>query len=151
MARDYNFLKEALIEARKAYELGEVPVGCVIVVGDEVIARSYNKRINQKSATSHAEILAINEASKKLGRWILDDATIYVTLEPCLMCAGAIIQARMKRVVFGAFEEKHGAFGSLIDVNDIQGLNHRVEVTGGILEAEVKEMMKSFFQKLRNN
>jgi len=146
---DLLFIEEAIKEAMLAYELNEVPVGCVIVVAGEIIARSHNQRVSQNSATAHAEILAINEASKKLGRWILDNATIYVTLEPCIMCAGAIFQARMKRVVYGAREPKFGALGSLINLNDIEGINHKLEITSGIKVDFISELMKSFFLKLR--
>jgi tRNA(adenine34) deaminase len=146
---DILFIKEAIKEAELAYEKNEVPVGCVIVVDGEIIARSHNQRISQTSAIAHAEMLAINEACAKLGRWILDDATIYVTLEPCIMCAGAIYQARMKRVVYGASEPKFGALGSLINLNEIKDINHRLEITSGVEAEYISKMMKDFFMKLR--
>lgn len=150
MESDLKFFEEALIEAKKAYDKNEVPVGCVIVVDDKIIARSHNQRETKKSALGHAEILAIEEACNKLGRWILDDATIYVTLEPCVMCAGAIFQARMKRVVFGAYEPKFGALGSLINLNELEGINHKLEITSGVKAESVSNLMKEFFRKLRN-
>lgn len=150
MENDLVFIEEAIKEAHKAYEKNEVPVGCVIVVDGKIIARSHNQRLTHQSATSHAEILAINEACKVLNRWILDDATIYITLEPCLMCAGAIFQARIKRVVFGAYEPKFGALGSLINLNDIEGINHKVEITAGLKSDYISKLMKEFFQKIRD-
>ena len=146
---DHFFLKEAIKEAKKAYQKQEVPVGCVIVVDGKIISRSHNLRETKQSVLAHAEILAIEKASKKLNRWILDDATIYVTLEPCVMCAGAIFQARIKRVVFGASEPKFGALGSIIDLSKENKFNHKIEVTKGILGEEVAELMKGFFKELR--
>lgn len=151
MENDLKFINEAIKEAQIAYEKNEVPVGCVIVVDNEIIARSHNQRESSKNALAHAEILAINEACRKLGRWILDDATIYVTLEPCLMCAGAIIQARMKRVVYGASEPKFGALGSLINLNEIEGINHKLEIKSGLEEDYISNLMKNFFKQLRKN
>ena len=145
------YMNEAIKEARIAYQLGEVPVGCVIVVGDEIIARSHNLRHTSKNSLCHAEIIAIDEACKKLGRWILDDATIYITLEPCLMCAGAILQSRIKKVVYGASEPKMGCVESVYQVfNDIK-YNHKTEIISGVCSDEIKEMMKDFFQALREN
>ena len=149
MENDTFFIDEAIKEAKLAFEKNEVPVGCVIVVAGEIIARGHNNRISQNSAIAHAEIIAINEACKKLGRWILDDATIYITLEPCIMCAGAIFQARIKRVVYGVSEPKFGAFGSLINLNNIEGMNHRVEITSGIKVDYISKLMRDFFKKLR--
>lgn len=149
MKDDKFYLLEAIKEAKIAANKGEVPVGCTVVIDGEIISRSHNLKETTNLATSHAEILAINAASEKLGRWILDDATIYITLEPCLMCAGAIFQARIKRVVYALSEPKYGGLGSLINFNDLQGINHRVEVTSGILEEEVKDLMQDFFRKIR--
>lgn len=149
---DEYYMKEALKEASKAAKINEVPVGCVIVRNDEIIARSHNTRHNKKSVFDHAEIIAIKKASKKLDTWILDDVTLYVTLEPCLMCAGTIIQSRIKKVVFAASEPKHGACGSIINVfdNEKYKFNHKVEIIPNILEEESKKLLKDFFQNLRN-
>lgn len=149
MENDQLFMDEAIKEAHIAYELEEVPVGCVIVIDGKIIARTHNQRVSKTSAVAHAEMIAIEEACKKLGRWILDDATLYVTLEPCIMCAGAIFQARIKRVVFGASEPKFGALGSLINLNDIEGINHQLEITSGINESYISDLMKKFFKELR--
>lgn len=149
MQNDILFIEEAIKEAKLAYEINEVPVGAVIVVDGQIIARSHNQRVTNKSATAHAEILAIDEACKKLDRWILDDATIYITLEPCIMCAGAIFQARIKRVVYGASEPKFGALGSLINLNEISGINHKVEISSGIKADYISNLMKKFFIELR--
>lgn len=149
---DEYYMQEALKEAKKAVQKNEVPVGCVIVYNDEIIARSHNTRHKEKSVFDHAEILAIKKASKKLNAWILEDTIIYITLEPCLMCAGAILQSRIKKVVFAANEPKHGACGSVINVfdKDLYHFNHQVEVVPHILEEESKQLLKSFFQELRN-
>lgn len=148
---DEFFMKEALKEATKAAKQDEVPVGCVIVKDGEIIAKSHNIRHKSKSVFDHAEISAIKKASKKLNSWILDDVTIYVTLEPCLMCAGAIIQARIKRLVYATNEPKHGACGSILDVfnREKYQFNHQVEITKGVLEEESKQLLKSFFKELR--
>ena len=150
MENDQLFMDEAIKEALIAYDLEEVPVGCVIVIDGIIIARSHNMRVSKTSAVAHAEILAIEEACTKLSRWILDDATIYITLEPCIMCTGAIFQARIKRVVYGAKEPKFGALGSLININEIEGINHKLEVTSGINENYISSLMKNFFSNLRN-
>lgn len=149
MENDIYFLKEAIKEAKKAFDKNEVPVGCVIVIDDKIIARAHNLRETKKSALGHAEILAIEKASKKLERWILDDATLYVTLEPCTMCTGAIFQSRIKRVVFAANEPKFGALGSVIDLSKVEKFNHKIDVSQGLLEEEVSQLMKNFFKKLR--
>lgn len=146
---DEKYMLIALTEAKKAYALGEVPVGAVIVKDDKVIARAHNERQSKKAVLGHAEVIAIQKACKKLGAWILDDCTMYVTLEPCLMCAGAIIQARMKRVCYGASEPKFGALGSLTNVSTIPNLNHHLEVTSHILDKESSTLIKKFFQELR--
>lgn len=148
---DEYYMKEALKEAMKASKKGEVPVGCIIVKDNQIIARSHNTRHEKKSVFDHAEILAIKKATKKLNSWILDDVSIYVTLEPCLMCAGTIIQSRIKRLVYATREPKHGACGSIIDVfdKDKYKFNHTVEVVSGVLEAESKKILKDFFTNLR--
>lgn len=148
---DNYFMEEALKEAQKAYKKGEVPVGCVIVYNNEIIARAHNTRHKNKSAIDHAEIKAIKKANKKLNAWMLDDAVLYVTLEPCLMCAGAIFQSRIKRVVYGANEPKFGAFGSILDVSsDTYKFNHKVLVTKGLKELESSSLLKNFFKEIRN-
>ena len=124
MERDIKYMKLAIKEAKKAELIDEVPIGCVIVKDDKVIARGFNHRENKKMAISHAEIEAINKANKKLGAWRLEDCEIYVTIEPCIMCAGAIIQSRFKRVIFGAVDLKGGAFGTSINVLDAKNINH---------------------------
>ncbi len=148
---DLFYMQEAIKEAKKAYKIGEVPVGCVIVVNGEIISKSHNLRHTFKNGLYHAEMIAINRACRKLNRWILDDATIYITLEPCLMCSGAIIQSRVKRLVYGTKEPKFGCAGSVINVFKNTDFNHQVEVSEGILKDEISQMMKSFFVELRNN
>ncbi len=144
------FMEEAIKEARKAYAIGDVPVGCVIVVNNDIVARSHNLRHNKKNSLYHAEMIAIHSACKKLNRWILDDATIYVTLEPCLMCAGAILQSRIKKIVYGKDELKSGCIKSIYQVFDNINYNHKIEITSGIKEKEIEEMMQQFFKELRN-
>jgi len=145
---DREYMALALEQARLAYELGEVPVGAVIVQDGKVIASGYNRREVDKNALSHAEHTAIDNACKALGGWRLPRCTLYVTLEPCLMCSGAIIHSRIDRVVFGVRDEKSGAFGSVLDVNTLP-LNHKVEVTEGVCAEECKEILQSFFKELR--
>lgn len=146
---DIFFMKEALKCARKADSAGEVPVGCVIVHDGKVISRGYNKRERKKNPLLHAEIIAIDKACKKLNGFRLLNCTMYVTLEPCPMCAGAIINARIPRLVFGAYDKKAGCFGSVHDFNT-SGFNHRVEIESGILEKECSGILTDFFKKLRN-
>lgn len=147
--RDIYFMKEALKEAKKAFNKNEIPVGCVIVLDDQIIARGHNLRQTKKSVLGHAEIIAIQKANKKLDSWILENCTMYVTLEPCSMCAGAILQSRIKRLVFGAYEPKHGACGSIINILDNNEFNHQVEITSNVLENESSTLLKNFFQILR--
>ncbi len=136
-------------EALDASESNEVPVGAVVVSPEgKVLARTHNMTIDRNSATAHAEILAIEEASRKLGNYRLSGCTVYVSKEPCVMCAGAMIEARVKKVVFGCFDEKRGAFGSVVDVNSL-GLNHKVEVQGGVLAEETRAILREFFQTRR--
>lgn len=145
---DNEYMALALEQARIAYELGEVPVGAVIVQDGQVIAEGYNRREIDKNALSHAEHIAIENACKALGGWRLPRCTLYVTLEPCLMCSGAIIHSRIDRVVFGVRDEKSGAFGSVLDVGTLP-LNHKVEVTEGVCAEECKKILQDFFKQLR--
>ena len=142
-------MAEALKEARKAKKRGEVPVGAVVVHEGEVIARGYNRKESASDPTAHAEVVAITRAAKKLKRWRLAGTTLYVTLEPCLMCMGAIVQARIPRLVFASLDPKAGACGSLYDISNDRRLNHRVHVTRGVAEEESRELLKEFFLKLR--
>ncbi len=143
------FMREALKEARKAYELNEVPVGAVIVRNGEIVGRGYNKRETEKLSISHAEINAIIDASKTLGGWRLTNCDIYVTLEPCLMCAGAIYQAKINNVYYGATDKRYGALDSLFRVYDAK-LNHEVNTVGGLLEEECSIILSEFFKKIRS-
>ena len=136
MTSDESFMKQAVKQAKKAYDKLETPIGCVIVHEDKIIARGYNKRNMKKNTLAHAEILAINKASKVLGDWRLEDCTMYVTLEPCPMCAGAIVQARIPRVVIGSMNPKAGCAGSVLNLLQQDGLNHQVEITKGVLAEE---------------
>ncbi len=144
-------MKLAIKEAKKAILIDEVPVGCVIVKDDKVISRGFNHRENKQMVISHAEIEAINKANKKLGAWRLEDCEIYVTVEPCIMCAGAIIQGRFKRVIFGADDFKGGAFGSSIDVLTASDINHHPEVTRGILKEECSSLISEYFKNKRDS
>ena len=146
-----KFMQKALAEAKKAYEKGETPIGAVIVKDGKIIARGHNTRETKKNALCHAEIIAINKACRKLGGWRLFQCDMYVTLEPCLMCGGAIVQSRIKNLYFGAYDKKGGACGSLINIPRLDGITQRVEVSGGILEDECSEIIKSFFRDLRKN
>ena len=149
MTSDESFMKQAVKQAKKAYDKLETPIGCVIVHEDKIIARGYNKRNMKKNTLAHAEILAINKASKVLDDWRLEDCTMYVTLEPCPMCAGAIVQARIPRVVIGSMNPKAGCAGSVLNLLQQDGLNHQVEITKGVLAEECSELMTSFFRELR--
>lgn len=146
---DERFMKEAIGQARKAEKINEVPIGCVIVYQDRIIARGYNKRNLKKTTLAHAEIIAISKASKVIGDWRLEDCTMYVTLEPCQMCAGAIVQARMKRVVIGSRNAKAGCAGSVLNLLQEPRFNHQVELTEGVLKEECSAMLSAFFQGLR--
>ncbi len=147
---DEYFMEEALKEAKKAYKDLEIPVGAVLVHDGKIIGRGHNKVENLKNALLHAELIAIDEASKSLSAWRLTDCTMYVTLEPCAMCAGAIVNSRIKRLVIGSFDPKRGCAGSLMNIVNHDGLNHRLEVSVGILEAECRELLQSFFKELRS-
>lgn len=144
-----RFMKEALKEAKKAYDKLEVPVGCVIVKDGKIIARSHNQKETKLDTTKHAEILAIQKASKKIGAWRLLDCEMYVTLEPCSMCAGAIINARIKKVYIGALDEKTGACGSVLNLFEDYTFNHKVELEKGIMQEECEGILKKFFKELR--
>ena len=146
---DERFMKEAIRQARKAYAIGELPIGCVIVYEGRVIARGYNRRTIDKNTLAHAELLAIRKASRKLDDWRLEGCTMYVTLEPCQMCSGAIIQARIPKVVVGCMNPKAGCAGSILNLLDVPQFNHQAELVTGVLEEECSQMMKEFFKELR--
>jgi Cytosine/adenosine deaminases len=145
-----KYMRMALQEAKKARDIDEVPVGAVIVKEGKVLARSHNEKETKKDVTKHAEIIAIQKASKKLDNWHLDGCVLYVTLEPCAMCAGAIMQARIKKVVFGAFDPKGGSLESCFQLYNIKGFNHYPEVESGVLEEESAELLRNFFKAKRN-
>jgi len=149
ISMDEKFMALAIEEAYKAKKINEVPIGAVIVRENKVIAKGYNIRETSQLALSHAELIAIQDANQKLGSWRLEDCTLYVTLEPCQMCAGAIVQARMKRVVFGASDPKAGCAGTLMNLLDDGRFNHQVEIESGILERECSELLTNFFKELR--
>ncbi len=142
-------MREAIRQAKKAGKLDEVPIGCVIVRDGKIIARGYNRRNTEKSTLAHAEIQAIRKASKVVGDWRLEDCTMYITLEPCQMCAGAIVQARIPRVVIGSRNPKAGCAGSILDLLHVPAFNHQVELEEGVLQEECSEMLTSFFRELR--
>lgn len=146
---DEKFMKLAVAEAQKAWDNGEVPIGCVIVMDGEVIGRGRNRKAELKIATAHAEMMAIDEASKFVGDWRLEKCTMYVTLEPCLMCAGTIVHTRMKEVVYGVPEPKFGGVESLAKTFDIEGMNHKVKYRSGIFQEEIAGLLKGFFKELR--
>ena len=149
MTADEKYMKAAIRQAKKAYAIGEVPIGCVIVCEDKIVGRGYNRRNTDKNTFSHAEITAINKASKKTGDWRLEGCTLYVTLEPCQMCAGACVQARIDRVVIGSMSPKSGCAGSVLNILQMEQFNHQVEITSGILEEECSKMLSDFFAELR--
>ncbi len=144
-----KYMKEALKQARKAYKLGEVPIGCVIVYENKVIARGYNRRKTDKNTLSHAELQAIRKASRVMGDWRLEGCDLYVTLEPCQMCSGAIVQARIPRVVIGCMNPKAGCAGSILNLLQMPQFNHQVEIVRGIMEEECSVLLKTFFKELR--
>ena len=146
---DEKFMKAALTQARKAYRIGETPIGCVIVCDGEIIARGYNRRKIDKNTLSHAELIAIKKASRKMGDWRLEGCTMYVTLEPCQMCAGAIVQGRVDKVVIGCMSPKSGCAGSIINILQMSEFNHQVEIEKGCLEEECSKMLSDFFIELR--
>lgn len=149
MTQDEKYMHAAIREAKKAYALEEVPIGCVIVQNGKIIARGYNRRNTDKNTLAHAEIAAIKKASKKTGDWRLEDCTMYVTLEPCQMCAGAIVQSRLAKVVIGSMNPKAGCAGSVINLLQMKEFNHQVEMVKGVLEEECSTMLSGFFQELR--
>ena len=144
-----KYMKEALKQAKKAYSLGEVPIGCVIVCQDKIIGRGYNRRNTDKNTLSHAEITAIHKASKYIGDWRLEECTLYVTLEPCQMCSGAIVQARIPEVVIGCMNPKAGCAGSILKILQMPAFNHQVNITKGVLEEACSDMLTTFFKELR--
>lgn len=149
MTEDAKYMKAALAQAKKAGAIDEVPIGCVIVREGKIIARSYNRRNTDKNTLAHAELAAIRKACRKTGDWRLEDCTIYVTLEPCQMCAGAIVQSRMQRVVIGAMNPKAGCAGSVLNLLQMKEFNHQVEIARGVLEEECSQMLSEFFRRLR--
>ena len=149
MSEEERYMKQALKQAKKAYDIDEVPIGCVIVQDGKIIARGYNRRNTDKSVLAHAEIAAISKACKKTGDWRLEDCTLYVTLEPCQMCAGAIVQARIPKVVIGAMNPKAGCAGSVLDLLHVPKFNHQVETYSGILGEECSTMLSEYFRRLR--
>lgn len=144
-----DFMDQAIRQAKKAYQNGDAPIGCVIVRDGQILARAYNQRNKKKNTLGHAEILAIDKASKKVGDWRLDDCTMYVTLEPCQMCAGAILQARIPRVVIGCMNAKAGCAGSVINLLNMKAFNHQVDVITGVRKEVCSTLMSSFFEDLR--
>lgn len=151
MTEAERYMEEALVEARKAFAAGEVPIGAVVVQDGEIISRGHNLRNTAKNPLRHAEIDAINGAADVVGDWRLEDCVLYVTVEPCPMCAGAIVQARIPKVVFGARNSKAGCAGSVLDVLNEPRLNHQVDVEEGILQEECSELMRQFFRRFRKN
>ena len=149
MTQDEKYMKAAIREAKKAYALHEVPIGCVIVQNDKIIARGYNRRNTEGNTLAHAELTAIKKASKKNGDWRLEDCTMYVTLEPCQMCAGAIVQSRMKKVVIASMNPKAGCAESVLNLLQMAEFNHQVEMECGVLEEECSTMLSGFFRELR--
>lgn len=146
---DEKYMRAAIRQAKKAYAVGEVPIGCVIVYEDKIIGRGYNRRTIDKNTLAHAELTAIRKANRKMGDWRLEGCTMYVTLEPCQMCSGAVVQSRMARVVVGCMNPKAGCAGSILNLLQTEGFNHQVELTTGVLEGECSQMMKQFFKELR--
>ena len=149
LTQDEKYMKQALAQAKKAYKLGEVPIGCVIVYDDKIIGRGYNRRNTDKNTLCHAEITAIRKASKAIGDWRLEGCTMYVTLEPCQMCAGACVQARIDRVVIGCMSPKSGCAGSVINLLQMDDFNHKVEITKDVLAGECQGLLTRFFEELR--
>ncbi|MFZ7946875.1 MULTISPECIES: tRNA adenosine(34) deaminase TadA [Bacillaceae] len=154
MEVDYNqdeyFMREAIEEAKKAEELNEVPIGAVLVIDGEIISRAHNLRESDQNAIAHAELLAIDQACREIGSWRLEESTLYVTLEPCPMCSGAIILSRVKRVVYGAVDPKGGCAGTLMNLLQDSRFNHQCEVTKGVLESQCGQMLSDFFRKIRD-
>ena len=149
MLNDTDSMQAALEQARLASDAGEAPVGAVVVAQGEIVARGHNRTVTDHDPSGHAEIVVLREAGQKLGNHRLADATLYVTLEPCAMCVGAIVQARLARVVFGAYDQKAGALGSAIDLTDSSAFNHRFEIQGGVLADDCKDILQQFFAARR--
>ena len=149
LTEDEKYMKEAIRQAKKAWKIEEVPIGCVIVYQGKIIGRGYNRRTTDKNPLAHAEISAIKKASKVMGDWRLEECTLYVTLEPCQMCSGAIVQSRIDEVVIGCMNPKAGCAGSVLNLLEVQEFNHQVTITQGILEEECSQMMSNFFRRLR--
>ena len=149
VSEDEKYMKKALAQAKKAYDLGEVPIGCVIVHEGKIIGRGYNRRNTDKNTLCHAEIAAIRKASRVMGDWRLEGCTMYVTLEPCQMCAGACVQARIDRVVIGCMSPKSGCAGSVINLLQMDEFNHKVRITTGVLGEECSLLLTDFFERLR--
>ena len=149
MTADEKYMREEIKQAKKAYAIGEVPIGCVIVYQDKIIARGYNRRTIDKNTLAHAELQAIRKASKKMEDWRLEECTMYVTLEPCQMCSGAIVQSRMTRFVVGCMNPKAGCAGSIYNLLQEPAFNHQVSLFQGVLEEECSQMLKDFFRSLR--
>ena len=149
LSDDEKYMRQALLQAKKAAKIGEVPIGCVIVYEGKIIGRGYNRRKTDRNTLSHAELIAIRKASRKMGDWRLEGCTMYVTLEPCQMCAGAIVQARMDRVVIAAMSPKSGCAGSILNLLQMNEFNHKAEITTGVLEKECSEFLSAFFVDLR--
>lgn len=149
MTEDERFMKKALHQAKRAAAIGEIPIGCVIVRDGKVIARGFNQRRSRKTTLAHAEMIAIDRASRKLGDWRLEGCTMYVTLEPCQMCSGALVQSRIDRVVIGTMNPKAGCAGSILNILRMPEFNHQVEITGGVLQEECSRILQDFFRDLR--
>lgn len=149
MTQDEKYMKEAIRQAKKAYAIGEVPIGCVIVYEGQIIGRGYNRRTTDHNTIAHAETIAIKKAGNKMNDWRLEDCVMYVTLEPCQMCSGAIVQSRMKKVVIGCMNPKAGCAGSILNLLQMSEFNHQVEIEIGVLEEECSQLMKNFFRELR--
>ena len=149
MNSDVYWMKKAIAQAQKAALHDEVPIGCVIVSHDKIVSRAFNQREKKQSSIAHAEILAIEKACKKLGSWRLEDCSLYVTLEPCPMCTGAVIQSRIPRVVFGAYDPKGGCMGSCTNLIEVKGFNHYPVIEGGVLQEECASLLKAFFREKR--
>ena len=147
--QDIDGMRAAIVEAEKAASQGEIPVGAVVVVNGEIVATGHNCSIATSDPSAHAEVVALRRAGSDLGNYRLPDATLYVTLEPCVMCTGAIVQARLKRIVFGAYDKKAGALGSVVDLSDSRALNHRFEINGGLLADECSGLLQAFFAARR--
>ena len=144
-----KYMREALKQAKKAMAIGEVPIGCVIVCDGKIVGRGYNKRNTNKTTLAHAELIAIDKASRKLGDWRLEGCDMYVTLEPCQMCSGAIVQSRMDRVIIGAMNPKAGCAGSILNILQMEEFNHQVEIIRGVMEEECSQVLQEFFRALR--